>query len=330
MNAAALHQGLLAQNHLHGFAQRLGPINHHQQLSLSLQAAGYQIFQQPFDDGGILGGSMPQAQNVLSALQINADGRHQAIAAKELAVEHQRQQLLGDRPLHQSLQFLGRGSRPVPAYAGALYPIACQTALNGTFIVTRGALPGQLLGHRLLQFAPALKSLVAGQLDLLFVRTTQPWPLQCYFAASEDHVTWLMAIPPHRLLAPLAGSLLDLGFHNPLNDRQTQLGGEAFHVFAHASYQLIHRQLSFQRQSFLISCFFFGLCPCSAVFSHRWFSWLFVYFLRPSILFDGRQENHFHFQLPQGQLPAARIPPVKPRQASSSFVKPKTYPPPPQ
>jgi hypothetical protein len=35
-----------------------------------------------------------------------------------------------------------------------------------------------------------------------------------------------------------------------------------------------------------------------------WFSWFVVFFIQPTILFDGWQENHLQFQLASGRFQA--------------------------
>ncbi len=72
------------QHHRHRFVQRLGPIDDNEHLAFSLQAARDQVLQKAFDDGRILSRSMPDPQNVLFTLQINADGGYQAIPRKGL------------------------------------------------------------------------------------------------------------------------------------------------------------------------------------------------------------------------------------------------------
>src|SRR5215468_5813490 len=115
---------------------------------------------------------------MLFTQQINANSGDHAIPTQELAINHQHLQVLGNRPLHQPLQLQGRGCLPMPAHTGALDAVTLEATINGSLIVTRRALPGQLSGHSLLQLAAALKSLVAGQLNLLLSRTTQSGPLQ--------------------------------------------------------------------------------------------------------------------------------------------------------
>src|SRR5690242_8493327 len=100
---------------------------------------------------------------MLSALQINAHSRHDALASEELAIDHQHQQLRWYWPLQQLLQLLGRGSLPMPAHTRTFDPIALETTLDGPFIVTRRALPYQLPLHRLLHFAILLKGGIAFQ-----------------------------------------------------------------------------------------------------------------------------------------------------------------------
>src|SRR2546426_3951936 len=259
---------------------------------------------------------------MLFTLQINPDRGDQAIASKELAVDHQHQQILGHRPLHQPFQFFSRGGfpvatakelerlmqRPVPkdsrggfpvaTDARALHAIALQAALNGSLVVPSRALPHHLSSHRFLQFSILLKRLITGQADLFVLTAAQTGSIDCHFASPEDHVTGLMPMPANRLLAPWAELLLDLRFHDPLDDRQAQLGGEGFYVIAHAGDQFTQRQLGFQAQSFSISCFFFGLLVLSDVLSHRWFSWLIVSFCnRPSCLMGGRRTtSNFNYR----------------------------------
>src|SRR5215471_12515494 len=245
----------------------------------------------------------------------------QTITAKEFAVDHQHQQLLGDGSLQQLVQLVGRRCFPVSADAGFGDAIARQTIIDSSGIVARRALANQLSRYRLLQFAIALKALIALKANLLIISTAQARPLQFDLATSKDDESWLMAVAPHRLLTPLAGPLLDLGLHHPLDDRQPQLRCKGFHIIAHPRDQCLHRQLSLHYKSFTISCFFFGLFCLPAVWSHRWFSWLFVYFYtQPSILFDERQENHFHFQLGTG-LPREPKPKFFPKIARFQLNK---------
>src|SRR5437867_405603 len=290
MNAAALYQPLLPEYHLDGFAQRFGTIDDDEQLALTLQAARDQVLQETFDHSRILCGTMPKTQNVLFTLQIHANGCHQAIAAKELAVDHQDQQILRNGSLHETLQFLSRRRFPMPADAGALDPITLKTAFNGPFVVPGRTLAGELALHRFLELAILLKCLVAGQGHLLILPAAQPWPLQPDFTAPVDDVTGLMSVPTSRLLAPPTNLLLDFGFQDLLDDGQPQFGREGFNILGYSGDQFAQRQLSLQTHSFFISCFFFGFFHLSLVLSHRWFSWLLVIcFNRPSCLMDGRR-----------------------------------------
>jgi hypothetical protein len=161
-----------------------------------------------------------------------------------------------------------------------------------------------LARHCLLHFAVFLKRLVADQRHLLILAAAQTRALQYYFAASINHITSLMAVPMHRLAAPETHFLADLGLHDPLNNGQAQLRRKGLNVGPCSGHQLLHGQLRFQSQSPPILGFLFGLFIRSSVFSHRWFSWLFVFLLQPFILFDERQENHSQFQLSAGHLHA--------------------------
>src|SRR2546428_5062082 len=242
---------------------------------------------------------------MLFTLQINPDRGDQAVASKELAVDHQHQQILGHRPLHQPFQFFSRGGFPVATDARALHAIALQAALNGSLVVPSRALPHHLSSHRFLQFSIPLNRLITGQADLFVLTAAQTGSIDCHFASPEDHVTGLMPMPANRLLAPGAELLLDFRFHDPLDDRQAQLGREGFYVIAHAGDQFTQRQLSFQAQSFSISCFFFGLLVLSDVLSHRLFSWLIVSFCnRPSCLMGGRRTtSNFNYRRDISGLP---------------------------
>src|SRR6266581_6144170 len=235
---------------------------------------------------------------MLFTLQNNPDRGHQAIPRKELAVDHQHQQILGHRPLHQPFQLFSRGGFPVATDARTLDAIALQATLNGSLIVPTRALARQLSSYRFLQFSIPLKGSITGQADLFVLTAAQPGSLQGHFAPPEDHVTGLMPVSRNQLLAPGAELLLDLRFHHPLDEGQPQLGREGFYIIAHAGDQFTHRQLSFQAQSFSISCFFFGLLILSDVLSHRWFSWLTVSFCnRPSCLMGGRRTtSNFNYR----------------------------------
>jgi hypothetical protein len=99
-----------------------------------------------------------------------------------------------------------------------------------------------------------------------------------------------MAVPMRRLAAPPAHFLFDLGGHDPLQDRQAQLGNEAFDVVARSGDQFLQGQGHFQTQAFIINGFFFGFRAITAIGFHGWFSWLMVsVFNRPSCLMVGRR-----------------------------------------
>src|SRR5208337_1011590 len=166
----------------------------------------------------ILGGAMPKTQNVLFTLQINPDGGHQAVPAKELAVDHQDQQVLGNRPLHEALQLLSRRSFPMPADAGALDAVALQTAFNGPFVVPGRALAGQLTLHSFLELTLLLKRLVADQGHLLVLSAAQSGPFQMDLTSPVDDVTGLVPMPTSQLLAPATDLLLDFRFHDLLDE----------------------------------------------------------------------------------------------------------------
>src|SRR5215831_9101498 len=232
---------------------------------------------------------MPQAQNMLFALHIQAHGGDQAISAEELAVDHQHQQVLWDWPLEQTFQLFGGGSFPMPADAGTLDAIAFETTLDGPLVIPGRALPSQLTGDSLLQLALLLKGFVAAQVDFFSVAAAQTRPLQLHFAPAIDHITGLRAVPVHRLLAPGAQLLLNFGFHYLPDHRQAQLSGETFDILARLGEQLLERQLCCQRQSANTLGFFFGPSHQSAILSH-WFSWLIVTsFNCPSCLVDSRR-----------------------------------------
>src|SRR6266705_2529872 len=211
---------------------------------------------------------------MLFTLQINPDRGHQAIPRKELAVDHQHQQILGHRPLHQPFQLFSRGGFPVATDARTLDAIALQATLNCSLIVPTRALARQLSSYRFLQFSIPLKGSITGQADLFVLTAAQPGSLQGHFAPPDDQFT--------------------------------------------------HRQLSFQAQSFPISCFFFGLLILSDVLSHRWFSWLTVSFCnRPSCLMGGRRTtSNFNYRRDISPAPTGGSggrQPVSPRGTIGDF-----------
>src|SRR5207249_6489313 len=90
---------------------------------------------------------------MLFTLQINPDRGHQTIASKELAIDHQHQQILRHGPLHEPFQLFSRGGFPVATDARALDAIALQATLNGSLIVPTRALARQLSSDRFLEFS---------------------------------------------------------------------------------------------------------------------------------------------------------------------------------
>src|SRR2546423_11685154 len=106
---------------------------------------------------------MPETQDMLLALQINPDGCHQAVYAKKLAVNHQRQQIFGNWTLHELFQLFGSSRFPVPADAGSFDAIALQASFDSSLIVPSRALPRHLSSHRLLHLTVLLKGPVAVQ-----------------------------------------------------------------------------------------------------------------------------------------------------------------------
>jgi len=77
-----------------------------------------QIGQEFPDQRAVLGGSVPQAQDVLLALFIDSQGDDEAFLAEVLASNQQRHQIGRHRPLNQLLQFGCRRRLPLPAHTG--------------------------------------------------------------------------------------------------------------------------------------------------------------------------------------------------------------------
>jgi hypothetical protein len=86
-----------------------------------------------------------------------------------------------------------------------------------------------------------------------------------------------MSVPVRLLLTPRAHFLLDLRRHDLLDDGQAQFGRKPLNVLAHSCDQLTHRELGFEDEPGFVLGFLFGLFHLSLVFSHRWFSWLFLF-----------------------------------------------------
>src|SRR5262245_8885948 len=174
---------------------------------------------------------------MLSTLSINAYGGNQAVPSKEFAVDHQHQQIFRDRPLHQLLQFFGGGCFPMPTDARTFDPIALQTALDGSLVITAGALPQQLASDSLLHFAILLKGLIAAQGHLLVLTVAYSGSSQSYFSASKDYVAGLLAVAPTQLMAPATYLALNLRFHHLADNPQAQLSCQTLNVISDASNQ---------------------------------------------------------------------------------------------
>ena len=104
------------------------------------------------------------------------------------------------------------------ADARAFNPVALEALINGSFIVARRALPGQVARHGLLELAVLLKGQVAGQGDF-FIVAPQAGSLHRYFAPGVNDVTGLLAVPMGGLFAPCSHLGLNLFLHDPSHDR---------------------------------------------------------------------------------------------------------------
>src|SRR5262249_8086446 len=195
MNPATLHQGVLTQDDSDGFAQSFGPIDDDQQFALGAEPARDQIFEQSADHGRIFRRSMPQAQQMLFALFIKANGRDDAMASEEFAVDQQGDRVRRHRPLTQLFEFLSRGGFPMTADAGALDAIALEGLLQSSFVVARRTVPGQQTRHRFLHLRLGLKGFVALQWHFFVITdTAQARPLQGHLPALEHYKSGLMTM----------------------------------------------------------------------------------------------------------------------------------------
>ena len=112
MNLATLH--LLPEDSFHTGAQRFRSVDHHQIPPLQIQSAVYQIFQQTFDHSGVLRGSLPYSQNVLSSAFRDPQRHHQHLAAKVNAIDHQHHKinaLLSSQPPRAPSGYAGADCR---------------------------------------------------------------------------------------------------------------------------------------------------------------------------------------------------------------------------
>jgi hypothetical protein len=241
---------------------------------------------------------MPEAQDVLFALHVDADGGRDAIAGKEFAVDHQDQQILGHGSWHELLQFARGGRFPMATDAGAFNAIAFEALVHGSGIIAGRALAGQLTGHPLLERAVVLKGLITLQADFLIV-ATQTRPFHRHLASAVNDVAVLATVSMHGLLPPGAHLGLNLHFHDPLHDRQPQLGGKGFYILAGLGQILVHRQLRHQKPMSFVICFSCRLFFLSFVSFHLWFSWLIVNFYQLLILSDGSRRTTSNFNCPR-------------------------------
>jgi hypothetical protein len=89
---ATLHDGVV-EHVVDGAAQRLGPVEHHQDRPDDLQPAVAQGRQQVTHDRGVLGRALGQGQRDLGAVQGDAQRDHAGVLGHADAVDQQRDQV---------------------------------------------------------------------------------------------------------------------------------------------------------------------------------------------------------------------------------------------
>lgn len=93
VHRAALHERGLAEGRAHRFAQRLRPVEDHEQAAVGAQAATLEIREQALAHGGVLRRAVPEAKRVFLAIGRDAESHDEAVIADVDAVDQQRDQV---------------------------------------------------------------------------------------------------------------------------------------------------------------------------------------------------------------------------------------------
>ncbi len=89
MLLAPLDQSAAGEDVLHSLVQRFGPIEHDEHRAVGGETTRDQILQQPLARPGVLGGSFPQAENVLVSALVDAQGREHDMVLEVDSIDHQ-------------------------------------------------------------------------------------------------------------------------------------------------------------------------------------------------------------------------------------------------
>jgi hypothetical protein len=155
MDLAALHEGGLAEDRPHRFAQRFGAIQDDEQTAVGSQPAALEIGQEVLTHTGVLGRAIPQAQRVFLAVGGDPERHDEAMLADVHAVDHQSHQLEGLQrrglPGRQLRRRLRHKAAADGALARAAAPQRGRDGLQAARIASRRDPDEHLLDHAPIQ-----------------------------------------------------------------------------------------------------------------------------------------------------------------------------------
>jgi len=93
VDLAALHERRLIEGRVHGFPQRLRPVEDHQQAPVGAQAATLQVGDQALTDRGILGRSFPEPERLFLPVRSDPERDDQTVVTDMDAIQDQPDQI---------------------------------------------------------------------------------------------------------------------------------------------------------------------------------------------------------------------------------------------
>src|SRR5208283_4981047 len=219
-----------------GGLDRLGAVGDEQELPLGVQAPALQRDQQVADYPSVLRRSVREPEHVLLAGEIDSDGPDDHVLAHADAVDHHRDDVLGNRAFHQSLQPFRRPLNQPARDARLRDPDGFRSVLYGLAVVAGRNPRDRRLHHPLSGPRVRAQRLVSGNLRLTARSAPHPRAIEAHLSSAKVHRPSLATVP-HVLptgLAAVRRSRQTRGRHlqNRAHDHQPGLEHRALQLLA--------------------------------------------------------------------------------------------------
>jgi hypothetical protein len=196
MKLAALNDGIVSEDGLHGGSQSLRSIKTEQRRLSRIDAAIAQAAQQIFDDFRVLGFALMQSQHVLSTGIIDSQSDHHYLAAEGYTInEYRGESHVVEAALIEALQLLSGSPHEVLTDGTILPAEARASRFHHRFVVATRNAAHHFRERRVRHAIGRLQRRVHIQVDFHAADTANSGAANGDLLAAENHITRLASMP---------------------------------------------------------------------------------------------------------------------------------------